>query len=165
VFRTETLRTDLAFATNQGEAQVSSDFPGIQSGVRANFGYVEPAESSPAIAGSPIRVDLGRISVSGSSTKAQRIASVSTEQVLTLSSEYWQFLTPTVASVVVKLPSVTGSDYFECEIANISTVNALEIQEFNGTAVLPLANTGDKARSIYVYWDGSTWQVWIRGYY
>jgi hypothetical protein len=107
---------------------------------------------------------LGRIST-GSTRKTQRIASVSTEQVLTLSSEYWQFLTPTISSVVVKLPSVTAGDYFECEIANISTSNALAIQEFSGTTIVTLANSGDKNRSIYAYWDGSTWQVWLRGYY
>jgi hypothetical protein len=67
---------------------------------------------------------------------------------------------------VVKLPSVTGSDYFECEIANVSAgTNALAIQEFSGTAVVTLVNSGDKNRSIYAYWDGSTWQVWVRGYY
>jgi hypothetical protein len=84
---------------------------------------------------------------------------------LTLASEYFQFLTPTVASVIVKLPAVTGSDYFECEIANISTTNALAIQENDGTAIVTLENTGDKARSIYAFWDGTIWQVWIRGYY
>jgi hypothetical protein len=129
------------------------------------MGQAEPAESSPAIVASPVRVDLGRITIP-SGRKTQRIASVSTEQVLTLSSEYWQFLTPTASSVVVKLPSVTGSDYFECEIANVSAgTNALAIQEFSGTAVVTLVNSGDKNRSIYAYWDGSTWQVWVRGYY
>jgi hypothetical protein len=121
--------------------------------------------SDPGATGqSPIRVDLGR--VLSSSRKTQRIASVSTEQVLTLSSEYWQFLTPTVASVVVKLPSVTGSDYFECEIANVGNgTNSLEIQEFSGTAIVTLSNSVNLERSVYAFWDGSTWQVWVRGYY
>ena len=97
--------------------------------------------------------------------KTKNIESISTTKTLLLTSEYFQFLTPTVASVIVKLPSVTGSDYFECEIANQSTTNALAIQENDGTAIVTLANTGDKVRSIYAYWDGTTWQVWIRGYY
>lgn len=91
--------------------------------------------------------------------------SVSATKTLTLSAEYFQFLNPTVATVIVKLPAVTGSSYFECEIANTSLTNALVIQENDGTAITTLANTGDKVRSLYAYWDGATWQVWFRGYY
>lgn len=111
---------------------------------------------------SPIRANLGQ---SASSKKSINIESISATKTLLLTDAYFQFLTPTVASVVVKLPSVTANDYFECEIANISTVNALAVQEFSGTAIVTLANTGDKARSVYAFWDGATWQVWIRGYY
>jgi hypothetical protein len=101
----------------------------------------------------------------GSSTKTQNIQSISATKTLLLTDAYFQFLTPTVASVIVKLPTVTGSDYFECEIVNISTTNAIVVQEPNNTPIVTLQNTGDLARSVYAYWDGSIWQVWIRGYY
>jgi len=99
------------------------------------------------------------------STKTKNIESISATKTLTLSADYFQFLTPTVASVIVKLPDVISTDYFECEVVNLSTSNAIAVQEFNGTAIVILENDDDLARSIYVFWDGSTWQVWIRGYY
>lgn len=101
----------------------------------------------------------------GSSTKTQNIESISTTKTLLLDDDYFQFLTPTVASVAVKLPTVTGSDYFECEIVNISATNAIEVQEPDNTPIVTLENDGDLARSVYAYWDGFIWQVWIRGYF
>jgi hypothetical protein len=101
----------------------------------------------------------------GNSIKTQNIESISATKTLLLDDDYFQFLTPTVASVVVKLPTAGGSDYFECEIVNISTTNAIEVQEPDNTPIVTLENDGDLARSVYAYWDGATWQVWIRGYY
>lgn len=167
MFRTETLRVDFAYPSSQSEAgqsQSIGDFAGFQSAARTNLGLGSSSSggegATALILQSPLRVNLGR------GGKNQRIASVSTEQVLTLSSAYFQFLTPTASSVVVKLPSVTANDYFEGEIANVGDgSNALAIQEFSGTAIVTLENSGDKARSVYAYWDGATWHVWIRGYY
>jgi Fe-S-cluster formation regulator IscX/YfhJ len=97
--------------------------------------------------------------------KSKNIQAINALFQLALDSAYFQFLTPTVASVIVRLPVVTGTDYFECEIVNISTTNAIVVQESDGTAIVTLENANDKARSIYAYWNGATWQVWIRGYY
>jgi hypothetical protein len=112
------------------------------------------------------RVDYTALKNLPTLTKTKNIESVSSTKTLILTDAYYQFLTPTVASVIVKLPLVSGSDYFECEIVNVGAgTNAIAVQENNGTAVVSLVNSNDKARSIYVYWDGSIWQVWIRGYF
>ena len=98
--------------------------------------------------------------------KSDNVESISATKTLTLSDAYFQFLTPTVASVIVKLPVVTGSDYFECEIINAGDgTNALAVQENNGTAIITLSDAGDAVRAIYCYWDGSIWRIFGRSSY
>ncbi|MBD2653682.1 hypothetical protein H6G45_09300 [Synechocystis sp. FACHB-383] len=103
--------------------------------------------------------------ISGTATKSKNIESISTTKSLILTSEYFQFLTPTAASVAVQLPAVTGSDYFEGEIINAGDgTNALEVQESDATPIITLS-TADLIRSIYYYWDGSIWRIFERNVY
>lgn len=66
MFRTETLRTDLAYAASQGQSggvASSGEFPGIQSGARVNLGQVVESQESlgSVIVYQPVRKNLGRI--------------------------------------------------------------------------------------------------------
>jgi hypothetical protein len=103
--------------------------------------------------------------ISGTANKSKNVESISTTKSLSLTSEYFQFLTPTSSSVVVELPAVTGSDYFEGEIINAGDgSNALEVQESDGTPIITLS-IADLIRSIYYYWDGSIWRIFERNVY
>lgn len=63
MFRTEVLRTNLG-ATGQPGASASSDFVGIQSGLRANLGQVVPSAAAdfPVLVQSQVRINFGIIS-------------------------------------------------------------------------------------------------------
>lgn len=103
--------------------------------------------------------------ISNSFRKIKNIESISTTKTLNLSSEYFQFLTPTASSVIVRLPAVTGSDYFEGEIINAGNgVNALAVQESDATPIITLSSA-ETIRSIYYYWDGSIWRIFERNVY
>jgi hypothetical protein len=100
------------------------------------------------------------------STKTKNIESISATKTLTVTDAYFQYLTPTVATVIVKLPNAISTDYFESEIVNDSATNAITLQEFDGTGILSLSSaTTDKVRSVYVFWDGSIWRVFERSFY
>jgi hypothetical protein len=100
------------------------------------------------------------------STKTKNIESISATKTLILTDAYFQFLTPVVASVVVKLPDVISTDYFECEIVNDHATNIITLQEFGGTGILALSSaTTDKVQSVYIFWDGSIWRVFERSFY
>lgn len=99
--------------------------------------------------------------------KSKNIESINITKTLTLLSEYWQFLNPAVSSVIVKLPLITSGDYFEGEILNAgSGVNALVIQENDGTSIITLSSgTSNKVQSIYYYWDTTQWRVFEKTYF
>jgi hypothetical protein len=103
--------------------------------------------------------------IEGVTFKAKNIESISATKILNLGSEYFQFLTPTSASVAVRLPPVTLNDYFEGEIINAGNGdNALVVQESDSTPVITLS-TAEIVRSIYYYWDGSIWRIFERNVY
>lgn len=92
------------------------------------------------------------------------VESRSTAKTLNLSSEYFQFIEPTATSVAIRLPNLSASDYYETEIVNDSLVNALDVQNFQGDAII-LLSPATGVRSAYIFWASDKWRVFERSFY
>ncbi|NJO48938.1 MAG: hypothetical protein HC840_05030 [Leptolyngbyaceae cyanobacterium RM2_2_4] len=92
------------------------------------------------------------------------VESRNTPKNLTLLSEYFQFIEPTAPTVAIRLPNLMATDYYETEIVNDSLVNALDIQDFGGNAII-LLSPATGVRSVYIFWTSDTFRVFERAFY
>lgn len=88
--------------------------------------------------------------------KLKNVISVNSTVNLTLNSVYYQFLTPTVASVDVICPTLASNDNFEIEITNKHATNALVIKDSSSNVLGTLSSTTTaKDRWCRLLWDGT----------
>jgi hypothetical protein len=158
-------RTTSSFLDGDLIGPIVEQTVGVYGGIPDGFQFIDEVEENQYF-GTNADNELGYHDLPTGSIKAKNIESISATKTLILTDAYFQFLTPTVSSVIVKLPAVTGTDYYEGEIINAGTgTNALAIQENDGTAIITLSDAGDAVRSIYYYWDGTIWRVFERSFY
>ena len=88
--------------------------------------------------------------------RQKNVISVNSTVNLTLNSVYYQFYTPTVASVDVICPLLTSGDNFEIEVFNKHETNALVIKDSASNTLGTLSPTSiTEDRSCRLFWDGA----------
>ena len=88
--------------------------------------------------------------------KQKNVISVNSTVNLTLSSVYYQFYTPTVASVDVICPVLTSEDDFKIEVFNKHETNALVIKDSASNILGTLSSTSiTEDRGCRLFWDGT----------
>lgn len=88
--------------------------------------------------------------------KLKNVISVNSTVNLILNSVYYQFYTPTVASVDVICPVLTSEDNFEIEIFNKHETNALVVKDSASNILGTLSSESiTEDRSCRLFWDGT----------
>lgn len=122
-------------------------------------GWVCIEQGSPGV-WSPIG---GTANIDNSTTKTREL--LDADKQLTLNSEYFQFLDPNAVNRIITLPACGETDYFECEIMNISDGTfSLLVKEVDTSEVINL-DTVTGCRSAAIVWSGQEFIVWETGYY
>jgi hypothetical protein len=159
------LRTDNNY-TNTEKTKLA----GIESGAQVNVRSDWNATSGDAqilnkpTLGTAAATDTSSYATAAQGAKAdtalqprqKNVVSVNSTVNLTLSSVYYQFYTPTVASVDVICPVLTSDDNFEIEIFNKHETNALVIKDSASNILGTLSPTSiTEDRGCRLFWDGT----------
>jgi len=106
------------------------------------------------------------VAPSATSFDSSIVQSISATKSLLITSEKWQFLTPTTSDQDVVLPAspTTGLNFW---IVNQSAgLLGLILKEISGGApIVTLKNAGDKERAVQCFYDGATWNIFVESYY
>lgn len=159
------LRTDNNY-TNTEKTKLAGIEAGAQVNVRADWNAVS---GDAQILNKPTLGTAAATNASSYATAAQgskadtalqprqrNVVSVNSTVNLTLNSVYYQFLTPTVASVDVICPTLASNDNFEIEITNKHATNDLVIKDSSSNTLGTLSSTTTaKDRWCRLFWDGT----------
>jgi hypothetical protein len=99
--------------------------------------------------------------------KTRNTISLGTTKNLAVTDAYYQSITPTIANLKIRLPTLGTDDLVEYYIENQGDgTNSIDIEELSELFVTKIAlNSTSSYRGVFCEWNGSVWNAYIRSYY